>query len=172
MDNATWAGGVGLVYNGKSATFPRFMMQASSTTGRLEVVQGRLVFAKAGATPITLSIGTEAVGYYPRPSKDASWTNCCEVTVRGGTLELEHKNTFGRQVAVKFVKTGNAYGKIDLADGVSEKVYSLEIDGVDQRRGTYGATGSGAQYVNDTLFAGGGVLSVVGDGLGMTIIFK
>ena len=172
VDNATWSGGVGLVYNGKNATFPRFMMQASSTTGRLEVVQGRLVFAKAGATPITLSIGTEAVGTYPRPSADASWLNCSEVTVRGGTLELEHKDTFGRQVAVKFVKTGNAYGKIDLADGVSEKVYSLEIDGEDQRRGTYGATGSGAQYVNDTLFAGGGVLSVVGDGLGMTIIFK
>ena len=94
------------------------------------------------------------------------------MTVRGGTLELEHKNTFGRQVAVKFVKTGNAYGKINLASGVSEKVYSLEIDGEAQRRGTYGATGSGAQHVNDTLFAGGGVLSVVGDGLGMTIIFK
>ena len=172
VDNATWSGGVGLVYNGKNATFPRFMMQASSTTGRLEVVQGRLVFAKAGATPITLSIGTEAVGTYPRPSADASWLNCSEVTVRGGTLELEHKDTFGRQVAVKFVKTGNAYGKIDLADGVSEKVYSLEIDGVDQRRGTYGATGSGARYVNDTLFAGGGVLSVVGDGQGLVIMFK
>ena len=48
----------------------------------------------------------------------------------------------------------------------------VEADGVDQRRGTYGATGSGAKYVNDMLFTGGGVLSVVGDGLGMTIIFK
>ena len=49
---------------------------------------------------------------------------------------------------------------------------SLEIDGVDQRRGTYGATGSGAQHVNDTLFAGGGTLSVVGDGMGMVILFR
>ena len=172
VDKATWTGGVGLVYNGKDANWPRFMMNVSSTTGRLEVVQGRLVFPKASGDKLLLTYGSEAVGYYPRPSKDASWTNCCEVTVRGGTLELEHKNTFGRQVAVKFVKTGNAYGKINLAEGVSEKVYSLEIDGEDQRRGTYGATGSGAQHVNDTLFAGGGVLSVVGDGLGMTIIFK
>ena len=92
--------------------------------------------------------------------------------MRGGTLELEHKNTFGRQVAVKFVKTGGAYGKIDIADGVSEKVYSLEIDGESQRLGTYGATGSGAKYVNDTLFSGGGVLSVVGDGMGLVIMFK
>jgi hypothetical protein len=51
-------------------------------------------------------------------------------------------------------------------------VYALEMDGGDQRRGTYGATGSGAQYVNDTLFAGGGVLSVVGDGMGMVILFR
>jgi hypothetical protein len=51
-------------------------------------------------------------------------------------------------------------------------VYALEIDGVDQRRGTYGATGSGAQHVNDTLFAGGGTLSVVGDGMGMVILFR
>ena len=63
-------------------------------------------------------------------------------------------------------------GRVALADGVRQRVYALEIDGEDQRRGTYGATGSGAQYVNDTLFADGGVLSVVGDGLGMTIIFK
>ena len=77
-----------------------------------------------------------------------------------------------RRVAVKFVKTGNAYGKINLANGVSEKVYSLEIDGERQRQGTYGATGSGARYVNDTLFAGGGVLSVVGDGQGLVILFK
>jgi hypothetical protein len=172
VDKATWTGGVGLVYNGKNANWPRFMMNVSSTTGRLEVVQGRLVFPKASGDKLLLTYGTEAVGYYPRPSKDASWTNCCEVTVRGGTLELEHKNTFGRQVAVKFVKTGNAYGKIDLADGVSEKVYSLEIDGESQRLGTYGATGSGAKYVNDTLFSGGGVLSVVGDGLGMVILFR
>ena len=34
------------------------------------------------------------------------------------------------------------------------------------------ATLSGARYVNDTLFAGGGVLSVVGDGQGMVIMFK
>ena len=172
VDKATWTGGVGLVYNGKNADWPRFMMNVSSTTGRLEVVQGRLVFPAKGSTPITLSIGTEAVGTYPRPSKDASWTNCCEVMVRGGTLELEHKNTFGRQVAVKFVKTGGAYGKIDIADGVSEKVYALEIDGESQRLGTYGATGSGAKYVNDTLFSGTGVLSVLGDGQGLVIMFK
>ena len=172
VDKATWTGGVGLVYNGKDANWPRFMMNVSSTTGRLEVVQGRLVFPKASGDKLLLTYGTEAVGYYPRPGKDASWTNCCEVTVRGGTLELEHKNTFGRQVAVKFVKTGGVYGKIDLADGVSERVYSLEIDGESQLLGTYGATGSGAKYVNDTLFAGTGVLSVLGDGQGLVIMFK
>ena len=79
---------------------------------------------------------------------------------------------FGPQTVVQFVKTSNAYGKIKLADGVRQRVYALEIDGVDQRRGTYGATGSGAQHVNDTLFIGGGHLSVVGDGQGLVILFR
>ena len=73
---------------------------------------------------------------------------------------------------MQFVETSNAYGQINLADGVRQRVYALEIDGVDQPRGTYGATGSGAKYVNDTLFAGTGVLSVVGDGMGLVIMFK
>ena len=174
VDKTTWTGGVGLVYNGKDANWPRFMMNVSSTTGRLEVVQGRLVFPKASGDPLLLTYGSEAAGYYPRPSKDASWTNCCAVTVRGGTLELEHSKTFGPQTVVKFVKTSNAYGKIKLADGVKQCVYALEIDGERQRQGTYGATGSGARYVNDALFAAGstGVLSVVGEGLGLVILFK
>ena len=174
VDKTTWTGGVGLVYNGKDANWPRFMMNVSSTTGRLEVVQGRLVFPKASGDPLLLTYGSEAVGYYPRPGKDASWTNCCAVTVRGGTLELEHSKTFGPQTVVKFVKTSNAYGKIKLADGVKQRVYALEIDGEKQHVGTYGATGSGAQYVNDTLFAAGGtgVLSVVGDSSGIMLIFR
>jgi len=73
---------------------------------------------------------------------------------------------------VQFVNTSGSYGKIKIADGVTQRVFALEIDGVDQRRGTYGATGSGAQHVNDTLFAGGGTLSVVGDGMGMVILFR
>lgn len=79
---------------------------------------------------------------------------------------------FGPQTVVQFVKTSNAYGQIKLADGVRQRVFALEIDGEKQREGTYGATGSGARYVNDTLFDGGGVLSVVGDGMGMVIMFR
>ena len=172
VDYTTWTGGAGLVYNGKSADWPRFMMKVSSTTGRLEVAQGRLVFPAAAGNPLVTSIGTEAATSVARPAADASWLDCCAVTVRGGTLELEHSETIGRQTAVRFEKTGGAYGKINLAAGVKQKVFSLEIDGEPQRRGIWGATGSGAKYVNDALFAGAGTLNVVGDGQGAMLIFR
>ena len=45
----------------------------------------------------------------------------------------------------------------------SMKVYGLYIDGQKQPLGVYGGTASGA---------GTGQLAVLGDGIGMTIIFK
>ena len=152
----------------------RSMMRQSPSTGRVEVVSGTLVFLRRAATSgETFDLKGGSSNPYPRlANEDGGWTNATAVVVKGGTLELEHSKVFGPQTVVQFVQTSSAYGKIKLADGVRQRVYALEIDGEDQRRGTYGATGSGAQHVNDTLFAGGGVLSVVGDGLGMTIIFK
>ena len=176
MDKGWWEGAVNLSYEAASATKCRFMMRQSPSTGRVEVVSGTLVFMRRAATSgetFDLKHGTGTASMAARLSdEDGGWTNATAVVVKGGTLELEHSKVFGPQTVVKFVKTSNAYGKIKLADGVRQRVYALEIDGVDQRRGTYGATGSGAQHVNDTLFTGGGHLSVVGDGQGLVILFK
>ena len=172
-DKGYWEGAVNLSYEAANGMV-RSMMRQSPSTGRVEVVSGTLVFLRRAATSgETFDLKGGSSNPYPRlANEDGGWTNATAVVVKGGTLELEHSKVFGPQTVVQFVQTSSAYGKIKLADGVRQRVYALEIDGEDQRRGTYGATGSGAQYVNDTLFAGGGVLSVVGDGLGMTIIFK
>ena len=172
-DKGYWEGAVNLSYEAANGMV-RSMMRQSPSTGRVEVVSGTLVFLRRAATSgETFDLKGGSSNPYPRlANEDGGWTNATAVVVKGGTLELEHSKVFGPQTVVQFVQTSGAYGKIKLADGVRQRVYALEIDGEDQRRGTYGATGSGAQYVNDTLFAGGGVLSVVGDGLGMTIIFK
>jgi hypothetical protein len=101
-----------------------------------------------------------------RPSVGAGWPNCSEVTVRGGTLELEHSNAFGKRTVVKFVgDEGGAYGKIKLATGVSQRVRSIVVDGVKLPAGTYGADGSGAKYERSDLFAddGDGVIWFTGD---------
>ena len=172
-DKGHWEGAVNLSYEAANGMV-RSMMRQSTSTGRVEVVSGRLVFLRRAATSgETFDLKGGSSNPYPRlANEDGGWTNATAVVVKGGTLELEHSKVFGPQTVVQFVQTSNAYGQINLADGVRQRVYALEIDGVDQRRGTYGATGSGAKYVNDTLFAGTGVLSVVGDGLGMVILFR
>ena len=172
-DKGYWEGAVNLSYEAANGMV-RSMMRQSPSTGRVEVVSGTLVFLRRAATSgETFDLKGGSSNPYPRlANEDGGWTNATAVVVKGGTLELEHRNVFGPQTVVQFVKTSNAYGQIKLADGVRQRVFALEIDGVDQRRGTYGATGSGAQHVNDTLFAGGGTLSVVGDGMGMVILFR
>ena len=173
-DKGYWEGAVTLSYEAANSGMVRSMMRQSPSTGRVEVVSGTLVFLRRATTSgETFDLKGGSSNPYPRlANEDGGWTNATAVVVKGGTLELEHSKVFGPQVVVQFVQTSNAYGKINLADGVRQRVYALEIDGVDQRRGTYGATGSGAKYVNDTLFSGTGVLSVVGDGRGMSIMFK
>lgn len=165
VDQATWTGGAGFVYNGASADWPRFMMAVSSTTGRLEIVQGRLVFPAASGDALATSFGTETATETPRPAVDASWQNCSEVILRGGTLEIGHSRAFGKETAVKFERGADgSCGKIKLAPGVTQRVKSLAVDGEALPPGTYGAAGSGASVVRTDLFdsAGSGVLSVAG----------
>ena len=165
VDQATWTGGAGFVYNGAFADWPRFMMAVSSTTGRLEIVQGRLVFPAASGDALATSFGTETATETPRPAVDASWQNCSEVILRGGTLEIGHSRAFGKETAVKFERGADgSCGKIKLAPGVTQRVKSLAVDGEALPPGTYGAAGSGASVVRTDLFdsAGSGVLSVAG----------
>jgi autotransporter-associated beta strand protein len=53
-------------------------------------------------------------------------------------------------------------GYADLGAGVNEIVHGLVLGGVQQLAlGTYGATGSGATFINDEYFAGAGVITLV-----------
>lgn len=52
-------------------------------------------------------------------------------------------------------------GVLDLGAGINETVAGLYLGGVAQVPGTYGSTGSGAAYVDDTFFSGSGMLTVV-----------
>lgn len=172
-DKGYWEDQVTLSYEA-DAGMVRSMMRTSSSSGNVEVVSGTLVFlrrAKAANETFDLKGGT-ANPYYRLANEDGAWPNAKEAVVKGGVLRLEHSQAFGREVNVRFVKTNNAYGKLELAEGVHQKCFALSIDGVDQARGTYGATGSGAKYVDDTRFAGKGVLNVLGDGQGLVVIFR
>ncbi|MDO5319111.1 MAG: hypothetical protein Q4G65_10825, partial [bacterium] len=172
-DKGCWEDQVTLSYEA-AAGMVRSMMRTSSSSGNVEVVSGTLVFLRrAKTTNETFDLkGGSANPYYRLANEDGAWPNAKEAVVKGGLLKLEHSQVFGREVNVRFVKTNNAYGKLELAEGVHQKCFALSIDGVDQARGTWGATGSGAQHVDDTRFAGKGVLNVLGDGQGMVLIVR
>ena len=83
----------------------------------------------------------------------------------GATLEVvELKSDKCRQATVQFVDEPGfgAYGGITLPEGTT-MCYKMRVNGVAQTRGTYGATGSGAQFIDDDHFTGPGILSVRSD---------
>jgi hypothetical protein len=61
---------------------------------------------------------------------------------------------------------------IDISAGLEESVGWLIIDGSEQRGGTYGATGSGAQNIDDIHFSGSGVIKILHDNSGTMIILR
>jgi hypothetical protein len=101
----------------------------------------------------------------------ASWANASNVTAScAGVLKVQNKNAFGRQ-AVVHIDGADARMLLDYSG--SMKVYGLYIDGQKQPLGVYGGTASGAAKkracFGDT---GTGQLIVIGDGIGMTVIFR
>jgi fibronectin-binding autotransporter adhesin len=101
------------------------------------------------------------------------------VTVNGGKLTLGGTNVYTGDTTVNasgtlvvdgdsIDNTGklliNGSGKVqvtELVDPVVEIVDTLFIDGVQMAAGTYGATGSGAGTIDNTHFAGAGVVEVI-----------
>ena len=101
----------------------------------------------------------------------ASWANASNVTAScAGVLKVQNKEAFGRQ-AVVHIDGADAQMLLDYSG--SMKVYGLYIDGQKQPLGVYGGTASGAPRklacFGDT---GTGQLAVLGDGIGMTVIFR
>jgi autotransporter-associated beta strand protein len=75
--------------------------------------------------------------------------------IDAGTLEITASNTL--PVSTSIAIATNAVMK--LSNASTQTVTALTFDGTLQRRGTWGAPGSGAQYVSDR-FAGTGILLV------------
>ena len=140
-----FVGGAGLSME-KNANY--WLYADCTTTGTLQVTEGR----------VTMTAGK---GF---------WTNATEAVVKGGALVLEHAG-LGTNTVVRFVKTGDAYGSLELASGVKQQVAALEVDGVEMPMGLYGSSATGARYRRDDLFAGTGLLKV-GEPVGMTITIR
>ncbi len=85
-----------------------------------------------------------------------------DVTVSaGGTLDLDTGTAISDSAAVSLAVGTSTYGVIDLLSGVEETVGTLTINGQLQYSGTYGATGSGAEFITANHFVGTGKLIVL-----------
>ena len=85
----------------------------------------------------------------------------------GATLKINKANeqTLDPTQNVYFEDIGGFAGKLEIPEGSVETCTKCYVDGVTLPRGTYGATGSGADNIDDDHFAGGGVLKVKKDDL-------
>ena len=131
--DGAFTGAVGLCKTGSGTL--TLTGSATTTTGDICVSNGTLVVAAAS------SLG-----------------NSTNVWVAGGTLALQTGAAIsdGARVAID---AGGA--QMNIGAGLTETVDALVLDGVQQRRGTYGATGSGAATLDNAHFGGGGVLRVL-----------
>jgi hypothetical protein len=82
----------------------------------------------------------------------------------GTTLTLDNNNSLNDSLTLKLSEAslGNASdsAKLDLNFSGTQTVGGFSIDGVAQAAGTYGATGSGAMFIDDIHFLGTGMLLV------------
>lgn len=111
--------------------------------------------------------GTMRLGSVPPEGADMTVTNRCVlgtgpvVVSWAGTLDVGAEDAMKNSEYLKmtsFRGLGETYGKINLS--TNSVVDWFWLDDKLQKRGTHGATGSGAQYIDDTLFSGPGLLTV------------
>ncbi len=79
----------------------------------------------------------------------------------GATLSLSNSVAIADSADITLGAESDAYGVLDLPAGVHESVGTLHLGSSWKFKGTYGATGSGAKYIDDHHFTGGGVLEVL-----------
>lgn len=91
-------------------------------------------------------------------SVEGALAGTTNVVIKAGNLTIGHAKALNRKAALTFAS--GATGKITLAAGVRAEVRrGLFVDGVRLSGGTYGATGSGAEFIRDDLFAGEGCVA-------------
>lgn len=111
--------------------------------------------------------GTMRLGSVPPEGADMTVTNRCVlgtgpvVVSWAGTLDVGAGDAMKNSEYLKmtsFRGLGQAYGKIHMS--TNAVVDWFWLDDKLQKRGTHGATGSGAEFVDDAIFSGPGLLTV------------
>ena len=93
-----------------------------------------------------------------------------------GTID-EGETAISKNAVITLIDNAAGSSKVEIAAGADQTCKKLYISGRNKgkalKRGTYGATGSGADYIDDAHFAGTGVLTVCkDDAAGMYLIIR
>ncbi|MDD2599461.1 MAG: hypothetical protein PHO37_09565 [Kiritimatiellae bacterium] len=89
---------------------------------------------------------------------------------RSATLAVGHDNAFGGAASTTRLSAGidnstlGQQARIEIPAGVDVAVRQFAINGVSKSAGSWGATGSNADNVNDAIFTGAGILTVLETG--------
>ena len=115
-----------------------------------------------------VSSGTFQLGSLPEPGAETlSVTNNCAlgtgpvIVSWAGTLDVACSSALTNVTALQmtsFRGQGETWGKINMS--TNSTVWTFVLDDKLQKLGTYGASGSGAEFIDDLLFSGPGVLKV------------
>ncbi len=116
-------------------------------------LSGSGTFTKIGSGTLTLSGANTYSG---------------DTTVNAGVLRLASGGSLNTATTVRIASSA----KMELDAGINQTVYRLYLGGALQASGTWGATGSGATNIDDTRFAGTGILAVTDGTSGSLFRFK
>lgn len=115
-----------------------------------------------------VSAGTFQLGSLPEPGAETlSVTNVCKlgsgslVVSWAGTLNVAADNALSDVAMLRMMSfrgQGEIWGRINMT--TNSTVWTFALDDKLQKLGTYGASGSGAEFIDDLLFSGPGVLKV------------
>ena len=187
-------GGIGTesgYLNGTAGTvyFPNkayvFTPSQNSAAGKHSEIWAKIVspYGVVFSYPGYLDLGGDQTGIDERITLNGTYlklgsaTTGCSIDVpvhlhgAYSTLAIQKQGSFCRQ-CLYFWDHATPGSKFIPAEGTEEVVYKLYIDGVTMPRGTYGATGSGAEFIDDKHFSGTGTVRVLRDDLAMPLVIR
>ncbi len=92
----------------------------------------------------------------------------------GAKLRIAGVSPFGRDARLDLEDRDwiSTNSRVELDNGAENRVRRLYVNGVSQKRGTYGATGSGAEFIDDKHFSGTGTVRVLRDDIANPLVIR
>jgi autotransporter-associated beta strand protein len=148
----------------------------NATSSYAGKIIGAIGFVKTGTGTVTLAAPCAYPGATTVSAGTLALDSACTLAstnvlvCRGASLSLVAAGVFGGAGSKTELLVGEAgvtlgsQGKVVIPTGIEVSVFYFGINGLFKNAGTWGASGSGAQFIDDAIFTGGGILRVLETG--------